>query len=360
MRGAELVERPALHHRKIAAGLAVLRPPVGPARQRHVRRIGGEIEPVDGAAHHLLLPVIVEIRQQRGARPAHRGMNIAVDPRRRHAGFLGLLFGGMPPFKCAAGCPEAQGLAGQPSHAGSPFVRAPPALTTKGRRNRCIYCRAASRRSSASMRCCCRSSSATGCWTTTMRSATTFCVLTTCGLPSLRPIKAGSTAGDLFRDQPVLGHLRRFLVGAGLRPQRHHIGERYLRRQLPRDILELPRGDEARQVAVGIALNARAAARNAGEANRPDAVQVGGRRCRSDADIAGGFDGHPFRECRSATSPKLQVAGRVGHAGAGQLRCNGRCRLVGRTGSRGAEGHFTDKISGGGPVAAQGKLADTA
>ena len=61
--GAELVERSLLHHRKIAAGLALRRPPVGAAGQRHVGRIAGQIETVDRAAHHLFLPVIVEIRQ---------------------------------------------------------------------------------------------------------------------------------------------------------------------------------------------------------------------------------------------------------------------------------------------------------
>jgi hypothetical protein len=38
--------------------------------------------------------VIVEVRQQRGARSAHRGMNIAVDPRRRHQRSLRHLLGG--------------------------------------------------------------------------------------------------------------------------------------------------------------------------------------------------------------------------------------------------------------------------
>jgi hypothetical protein len=83
--GAELVERPALHHRQVAAGFSLGRPPVGPAGQRHIGRIAGEIEAIDGPAHHLLLPVIVEIGQQRGARSAHGGMDIAVDPRGRHA-----------------------------------------------------------------------------------------------------------------------------------------------------------------------------------------------------------------------------------------------------------------------------------
>ena len=96
--GAELVERAALHHREIAARLAIGRPPVGAARKRHVRRIGIEIEAVDGAADHLLFPVIVEIGQQRGAGSAHRGMDIAVDPRGRHGvsldiRFLGVVFG---------------------------------------------------------------------------------------------------------------------------------------------------------------------------------------------------------------------------------------------------------------------------
>ena len=110
--GAELVERPALHHRKIAAGLAIGRPPVGPAGQRHVRRIAGEIEAIDGPAHDLFFPVIVEIRQQRGARSAHGGMDIAVDPRGRHRCSLGRHSWRQigPPFKCAADGPEAQGL----------------------------------------------------------------------------------------------------------------------------------------------------------------------------------------------------------------------------------------------------------
>jgi hypothetical protein len=82
--GAELVEGTALEHRQIAAGLAVGGPPVGAAGQRHVGRIAGEIEAVDGPAHHLLFPVIVQIRQQRGARAAHGGMDIAVDPRGGH------------------------------------------------------------------------------------------------------------------------------------------------------------------------------------------------------------------------------------------------------------------------------------
>ena len=58
---AELIERAPLHHRKLAAGLAIGRPPVGAAGQRHVRRIAGEIEAVDGPADDLLFPVIVEI-----------------------------------------------------------------------------------------------------------------------------------------------------------------------------------------------------------------------------------------------------------------------------------------------------------
>jgi hypothetical protein len=79
--GAELVERAALHHLKIAARLAVRGTPVGAAGERHVGRIGIEIEAVDRPADHLLFPMIVEIGQQRGARPAYRGMNVAVDPR---------------------------------------------------------------------------------------------------------------------------------------------------------------------------------------------------------------------------------------------------------------------------------------
>src|SRR5439155_16237676 len=88
----ELIERPALHHRKLAARFAIGRPPIGPTGQRHVRWIGVEIEAVDGAADDLLFPVIVEIGQQRSAGSTHRGMNIAVDPRRRHGGFLGYSF----------------------------------------------------------------------------------------------------------------------------------------------------------------------------------------------------------------------------------------------------------------------------
>src|SRR5205807_9977190 len=68
----------------------------------------------------LLFPVIVEIRQQRGARSAHGGVDIAVDPRGRHAGFLGRHSWrrNMPPVECAAERTQAQGLAGQPSYAG--------------------------------------------------------------------------------------------------------------------------------------------------------------------------------------------------------------------------------------------------
>jgi hypothetical protein len=39
--------------------------------------------------------MIVEIRQQRRARSAHRGMDIAVDPRGRHAHSLAVVFGGL-------------------------------------------------------------------------------------------------------------------------------------------------------------------------------------------------------------------------------------------------------------------------
>src|SRR5262249_121943 len=80
---AQLIERTALDHLEVAARLAALGTPVGPAAERHVRRIAGEIEAVDGAAHHLLLPVIIEIGQERGTRSSHRGMDIAVDPRGR-------------------------------------------------------------------------------------------------------------------------------------------------------------------------------------------------------------------------------------------------------------------------------------
>jgi hypothetical protein len=112
--GAELVEGPALHHRKLAAGLAVGRPPVGSAGQRHVRRIAREIEAIDRPAHHLFFPVIVEIRQQRGARSAHGGMDIAVDPRGGHARSLEVVSWRhfIPPFECAAGGLKLQGLTG--------------------------------------------------------------------------------------------------------------------------------------------------------------------------------------------------------------------------------------------------------
>ncbi len=80
---AELIERAALDHLQIAARLAARGPPVGPAAQRHVRRIRIEIEAIDGAAHHLLSPVIVEIGQQRGARSPDRRVDVAIDPRRR-------------------------------------------------------------------------------------------------------------------------------------------------------------------------------------------------------------------------------------------------------------------------------------
>ena len=118
--GTELVERPALNHREIAAGLAVGRAPVGPTGQWHVGRIAREIEAIDRPAHHLFLPVIVEIRQQRGARSAHGGMDIAVDPRGGHARSLNIVFGDclMPRFKCAADRPGAQGITGGRTHSG--------------------------------------------------------------------------------------------------------------------------------------------------------------------------------------------------------------------------------------------------
>ena len=91
--GAELVERAALHHGEIAAGLvAIGGPPVGAAGQRHVGRIGVEIEAVDGAADHLLFPVVAEIGQQRGAGSTDGGMDIAVDPRGGHARSLKVSF----------------------------------------------------------------------------------------------------------------------------------------------------------------------------------------------------------------------------------------------------------------------------
>ena len=78
---AELLERAALDHFQVAARLAGLGPPVGPAGERHVRRIAREVEAVDRPAHHLLFPMIVEIGQQRGTRAADSGMNVAVDHR---------------------------------------------------------------------------------------------------------------------------------------------------------------------------------------------------------------------------------------------------------------------------------------
>ena len=91
----ELVERAALHHLEIAAWLAFSRTPIGSAGERHVGRIAGEIEAIDGPAHYLFLPVVVEIGQQRGARSAHRGMNIAIDPRGGHACSLHIVLGGL-------------------------------------------------------------------------------------------------------------------------------------------------------------------------------------------------------------------------------------------------------------------------
>ena len=80
VRRAEAVERLGLEHLEVAAGLALLGPPVGPARQRHVGRIARQVQPVDGAARDLLLPVVVEIGQQRRPGPLEPGMDIAVDP----------------------------------------------------------------------------------------------------------------------------------------------------------------------------------------------------------------------------------------------------------------------------------------
>src|SRR5581483_5466319 len=96
MAGAELIERAALDHLEIAARLAALGAPVGPAAKRHVRRVGGEIEPVDGPAHHLLFPVIVEIGQQRRARSPDRRVDVAIDPR-RHAFPRKFAVGGFTP-----------------------------------------------------------------------------------------------------------------------------------------------------------------------------------------------------------------------------------------------------------------------
>ena len=86
-------------------------PPVGAAAKRHVRRIGIEVEAVDGAAHHLLFPVIVEIGQQRRARSAHRRVDVAVDPRGRHGVPSDVVFGGAlrRNSECAADGREVQG-----------------------------------------------------------------------------------------------------------------------------------------------------------------------------------------------------------------------------------------------------------
>jgi hypothetical protein len=111
---AELVECPTLNHREIAAGLAIGRPPVGPAGQRHVGRIAREIEAIDRAAHHLFFPVIVEIGQQRGARSAHGGMDIAVDPRGGHARFpKSLLAAGYAAFPMCSRWPQSARVAGE-------------------------------------------------------------------------------------------------------------------------------------------------------------------------------------------------------------------------------------------------------
>jgi hypothetical protein len=107
----ELVERAALHHREIAAGLAVRQAPVRPARQRHRRRIARQIEAVDRAAHHLLFPVIVEIGQQRGARSADGGMDVAVDPRGRHASPRVSFLATIPRRICGKECLRKSGSA---------------------------------------------------------------------------------------------------------------------------------------------------------------------------------------------------------------------------------------------------------
>src|SRR5262249_59275807 len=87
MRRSELVEGAALYHGEIAARLgATSRTPVRPPAQRHVWRIAGQIEAVDRPAHHLLFPVIVEIGQQRRARTADSGMDVAIDARGHHEG----------------------------------------------------------------------------------------------------------------------------------------------------------------------------------------------------------------------------------------------------------------------------------
>ena len=77
---AEGVERLRAQEVEVAAGRAVLRPPVGPAGQRRVRRIALQMERllVDVTVDDLVAPVVVEIGQQRrGAR--HRRVDVAVD-----------------------------------------------------------------------------------------------------------------------------------------------------------------------------------------------------------------------------------------------------------------------------------------
>src|SRR6185437_1111897 len=111
MARAELVERAALDHFEIRARLAPRGPPVGPAAERHVWRIAGQIEAVDGATHHLLFPVIVEIGQQRGARSPDRRVDVAIDPRgrgRHGAGFPLLIIGRV--LHCAANVPPPRSM----------------------------------------------------------------------------------------------------------------------------------------------------------------------------------------------------------------------------------------------------------
>src|SRR5262249_29549961 len=78
-----------------------------PARQWHVRRIARQIEAVDRTAHHLLFPMIIEIWQQRGTRAADSGMNIAVDPRGRHAVPSMRSLDAFPRYRYLAACSAA-------------------------------------------------------------------------------------------------------------------------------------------------------------------------------------------------------------------------------------------------------------
>ena len=67
--------------------------------------------PVDGAADDLLFPVIVEIGQQRCACSPHRGMDVAVDPRRCHGASSDIFVGDIGRGrKCDADGAQAQGF----------------------------------------------------------------------------------------------------------------------------------------------------------------------------------------------------------------------------------------------------------